>query len=188
MTPLSADRYHIRFTANGSLCEKLKLAQDLLRHAVPDGDPGEIFERGLVALLADLNRKKFAAAERPRVGRGPAARSRTIPAAVKRSVANRDGGCCAFVSRDGTRCGTRAFLEFHHVVPYARGGPASVDNIQLRCRAHNGYEADLDFGRARRAAVRETRAGMSVTLSTRPGTSWPGGGGPASMGEEATES
>jgi HNH endonuclease len=39
-----------------------------------------------------------------------------------------------------------SFLEFHHVEPYARGGPATVENIQLRCRAHNAYEASMFFG------------------------------------------
>jgi hypothetical protein len=37
-------------------------------------------------------------------------------------------------------------LEFHHVVPFAAGGSADASNIQLRCRAHNLYEADLFFG------------------------------------------
>jgi hypothetical protein len=40
-------------------------------------------------------------------------------------------------------------------VPYARGGPADVDNIQLRCAAHNAYEAELDFGPRQPALVRE---------------------------------
>jgi hypothetical protein len=176
MTPLSADRYQIRFTGSGTLCEKLKRAQDLLRHAVPDGDPGEIFERALTALLADLHRGKFAATERPRGARGHATASgeaapgsRAIPAAVRRSVTARDEGRCAFVSGQGNRCGTRAFLEFHHVVPYARGGPATLENIQLRCRAHNAYEATLDFGTGKSLGRGAT---MSARLSTRPGTSW----------------
>lgn len=33
-----------------------------------------------------------------------------------------------------------------------------MDNIQLRCRAHNGYEAELDFGPRNIPAVREERA------------------------------
>jgi hypothetical protein len=31
-------------------------------------------------------------------------------------------------------------------VPYARGGPSNTANIQLRCRAHNAYEAVRAFG------------------------------------------
>jgi hypothetical protein len=143
--PLASDRYQIRFTASASTCEKLRRAQDLLRHAVPDGDPAEIFDRALTALLGELARRKFAATERPRASRQPSAGSRAIPAAVKRSVAARDQGRCAFVAADGRRCGARGFVEFHHVMPYARGGPATEANIQLRCRGHNDYEAELDF-------------------------------------------
>jgi hypothetical protein len=60
-------------------------------------------------------------------------------------VWQRDEGRCAFVGRTG-RCRETAFLEFHHVAPYAAGGAATADNIQLRCRAHNQYEARLIFG------------------------------------------
>jgi hypothetical protein len=34
----------------------------------------------------------------------------------------------------------------HHVVPVAAGGAADATNIELRCRAHNLYEAELFFG------------------------------------------
>ena len=49
------------------------------------------------------------------------------------------------------RCNERRFVEFHHVDPYALGGEASVDNIQLRCRRHNDYEGRLHFGNRRPA-------------------------------------
>ena len=52
---------------------------------------------------------------------------------------------CAFVGTAG-RCNERGFLELHHVVPFADGGNATAENIQLRCRAHNAYEAELHFG------------------------------------------
>jgi len=148
VSPLAPDRYQIRFTASAATCEKLRLAQDLLRHAIPGGDPAEIFDRALTALLADLTRKKFAATKRPRGSRSQRAASRNIPAAVKRVVVARDRGRCAFVARSGRHCGERAFLEFHHVVPYAMGGSPAASNIQLRCRAHNGYEAEIWFGRS----------------------------------------
>jgi hypothetical protein len=32
------------------------------------------------------------------------------------------------------------------VVPFASGGATTVANVQLRCRAHNGYEGALQFG------------------------------------------
>jgi hypothetical protein len=59
----------------------------------------------------------------------------------------RDLGRCAFVAPDGRRCGERAFVQFHHVKPYAVGGEATVDGIELRCGRHNRYEARLFFAR-----------------------------------------
>ena len=71
-----------------------------------------------------------------------------IPASIRREVWARDGGTCAFVSHDGRRCGSTYRLDFHHLRPFARGGPSTVENLSLRCRAHNLYEADLEFGEA----------------------------------------
>ena len=74
------------------------------------------------------------------------ARSRHIPAAVRAAVWRRDGARCAFVGGSGNRCMERSFLEFHHVQPFAMDGPTTVGNIALRCRRHNEYERELDFG------------------------------------------
>ncbi len=166
VSPLAPERYKIQFTASAALQAKLREAQALLRHQIPDGDLEKVFDRALEALLAHLRKQRLAATERPRQNRsrgsdatsgatrssGPG--SRDIPAEVKRAVWERDGGRCAFVSANGRRCAEEGFLEFHHVVPYASGGQSSADNIELRCHAHNGYEAERHFGR-RATAVRE---------------------------------
>jgi hypothetical protein len=89
----------------------------------------------------------------------PKVRSRHIPAEVKRRVWARDRGQCAFVSASGQRCPERGFLEYHHLVPYASGGDASVDNISLRCRHHNAHEAEQAFGPWPPSALREARPG-----------------------------
>ncbi|MFI5008177.1 MAG: HNH endonuclease, partial [Solirubrobacterales bacterium] len=83
--------------------------------------------------------------------------SRTVPRAVKREVWRRDAGQCAFVSPTGRRCAESTFLEFHHVQPYAKQGPATVANISLRCWRHNQYEAELIFGPHGPSMVREAR-------------------------------
>src|SRR5205814_4164732 len=84
--PLSPDRYRIQFTGSERLCDKLRLAQDLLRHAVPSGDPAEVIERGLDVLIQAAVRQKYAATERPRPSRGHAEVSRHVPAEVKRTI------------------------------------------------------------------------------------------------------
>ena len=145
-TPLSADAYKLQATISRQTHDKLRRAQDLLRHTLPTGDVAAILDRALTLLLADLERRRCAAAARPRRGEtGAASDTRHIPAAVRRAVWQRDQGRCAFVGTRG-RCRETGFLEFHHVAPYAAGGAATVENIQLRCRAHNLYEAALFFG------------------------------------------
>jgi hypothetical protein len=159
VAPLAPDRYEIRFTASAETCEKLRLAQDMLRHAVPTGDTAQIIDRALTVLLEDLARKKFAATQRPRATRGPAPGSRYVAAKVRRAVWIRDGGRCAFISKGGRRCNERSFAEFHHLEPYGVGGKATVETMELRCRAHNNYEAELFYGRRQ-----PTRSGTSSPL------------------------
>jgi hypothetical protein len=139
-SPLSPDRYKLQLTIGGDTLERLELAKDMLRHAMPSGDAAEIFDRALRLLLTELAKGKFAATDRPRPSLGVGPASHDVPAEVKRVVFVRDFGRCAFVSKEGHRCNARGLLEFHHVRPFSEGGRPTVDNIELRCRAHNGYE------------------------------------------------
>jgi hypothetical protein len=142
----------------------------LTYHTIPNGDPAAIFDRALTVLLADLERAKLAVTDRPRAPRAMARGSRHIPAAVKRAVWQRDDGRCAFVGTNG-RCTERGFLEFHHVVPYAAGGKAVIENVELRCAPHNAYEAEQYFGPRQPSLVREVRPVYQAS-PTRSGPSW----------------
>jgi 5-methylcytosine-specific restriction endonuclease McrA len=124
----------------------IRYAQALLGHAVPSGDLPEVIHRAFAALVAQLERRKFAKTERPRANRYTED-ARHIPAGVKRAVWERDGGRCTFVGENGHRCESRARLEFDHVEPVANGGHATVKGLRLRCRAHNQLEAERHFGR-----------------------------------------
>ncbi len=146
VTPLAPQRYKLQATLARETHDKLRRAQALARHMDPSGDVGSILDRALTLLIDDLERRRFARVASPRPSRSespPAGRH--ISAAVRRAVWQRDQGRCAFVGLTG-RCRETAFLEFHHVAPYAAGGTATTDNIQLQCRAHNQYEARLYFG------------------------------------------
>ena len=145
VAPLAPHRYKLQLTIGQETHDKLRRVQDLLRHSIPTGDPAAILDRALTLLLAELERTKCAATERPRRVPDVRKRSRHVPATVKRAVWSRDKGQCAFVGTNG-RCPERGFLEFHHVQPHAAGGDTTVANIELRCRAHNNYEKDLFFG------------------------------------------
>jgi hypothetical protein len=183
VVPSAPEEYRVTFTASAETCRKLREAQNLLRHQIPDGDPARIFDQALSALLADLARKKLGATPRPAPGRGTAPGSRHVPAEVRRVVWSRDGGRCAFVSKGGHRCGERGFLEFHHRQPYALGGGATLGNISLRCRAHNDYEAQLDFAPREAVAARSRTSRRDrpygVTRETTAAVfASPGGGTP----------
>ncbi len=148
VTPLAPQRFALQVTIGQSTHDKLRYAQGLLGHRVPSGDVGEVLDLALDALIERLEKRKFAATNKPRrTQRRATSGNRHIPAGVKRAVWERDGGRCTFVSEAGQRCPARTRLEYDHVAPVARAGRATVENIRLRCRAHNQYGAECTFGR-----------------------------------------
>jgi hypothetical protein len=167
IAPLSPERYRVQFTVSAETHDKLRRVQNLLCREIPSGDPAAIFERALDLLLQDVEKKKLAAVAKPRPPRGSREGLRDIPAHVTRAVGKRDGGQCAFVGRSG-RCTERRFLEWHHVQPYGHQGPATVENISLRCRAHNVYESELVFGRFEPSVVRERAENYAVSREIAP--------------------
>ncbi len=167
--PLGGSRYKIQFTAGPETYAKLREAQALLRHQIPGGDLDQIFDRALDALLREVRRTKFAETDCPREARtSESVASRHIPAAIRRTVASRDGERCTFVAPDGRRCDAQDALEFHHRVPYAWSRRHRESEITLRCRAHNGHAARQDFGAGHMARFRREQT-FTVTRSGRPG-------------------
>ena len=141
VAPLSEAHYKLQVTISAAARERLGQIQDLMRHKLPNGDPAAIVEHALEVLHAELLKKKAAEVARPRGARESVqARGRHIPASVRRAVWRRDQGRCAFVGETGRKCGATGPLEFHHVDAYAHGGQATAANIEMRCRAHNGFE------------------------------------------------
>ena len=192
VSPLSATRYKVTFTASASLHDKLREAQDLLGRRVAPDDLETVIDLALEALVRDLRRKRFAQTDRPREPAPPARpplppgpsgqpaeptpaaagdqASRHIPSAVKRAVAARDGCQCTFVDpATGRRCSARSALEYHHRQPYGRGGASNLANIALSCKSHNLHAALSDYGAswmARYIPVADPRAAPA-----RPGPS-----------------
>jgi uncharacterized protein DUF222/HNH endonuclease len=72
-----------------------------------------------------------------------AARTRTIPPALRRALHHRDRGC-RFPG-----CGVR-FGQGHHIRHWAQGGPTTLSNLALLCRRHHraiheeGYRVDRE--------------------------------------------
>jgi hypothetical protein len=67
---LAPERYEVQFTVGRKTHDKLRRAQDLLRYAIPNGDPAEIFDRALTVLLEQLERSKLAIARATGCGPG----------------------------------------------------------------------------------------------------------------------
>jgi 5-methylcytosine-specific restriction endonuclease McrA len=145
--PLSSRSFALQVTLDRSAHDKLCHLQALLSHQIPSGEIGRVLERAFDLAIAELEKRKLAATAKPRRRAGrPSVNPRHLPAPVRRAVWERDGGQCTFVSESGRRCEARKRLEFDHMREVARGGESTVDNLRLRCRAHNQFEAERTFG------------------------------------------
>jgi 5-methylcytosine-specific restriction endonuclease McrA len=150
MEVLSPARFKVQFTASAELCRKIERLKALMRSSIPDGDLAVLIEDAVTEKLARLEARRFAQTGTPRKSLGSkrtAARSRYIPAAVRRAVYARDGGRCRYADEQGTRCTARDRLEFHHRHPFGHGGEHDPGNLALMCRTHNGYLAEIDYGK-----------------------------------------
>ena len=109
-------------------------------------DTAKVLERALDDLVARLEKARFgvgAKARKKRTQKGK--RTRHIPMDVRRAVVERDGLRCTFSDDRGHRCDATSMLELHHVDAFGKGGEHSVENVTLRCRAHNAMAAREDF-------------------------------------------
>jgi len=161
VAPLSAERFGVQFTMGSRVHDKLRHLEALLGHTLRNFE--ETFELGLDVRIRAIEKRRYAATDRPRRGvRHSSNRARYVQAEVKRAVRERDGGRCTFVSTDGRRCEARSRLEFDHAREVARGGLATAENLRLRCRAHNQYAAEQTYGfefmRGKRDATRVRRS------------------------------
>jgi len=146
--PHATDRYTAQLAWNQATEDELRECESLLGHRIPAGRRGEVIAYAIHQLVIALRKRKFGATNRPATRPRPSTRPRHIPAHVRRAVHERDGNRCTFVSESGQRCESTCRLEYDHVVPIARGGRSTVDNLRLRCQAHNQFEAERTFGAA----------------------------------------
>ncbi len=170
LAPVAPQRFALQVTLAQATHDKLRRAQDLLGHKVLAGDLARVLDLAFDALLRQLERDKFAATEKPRTTKArDTAGKRHVPAKVQRAVWERDGCQCTFVSESGHRCDERRDLELDHVVPFARGGEATVAGLRLRCRPHNQLEAERMFGAGFMARKRGKSRDHSTAIDSRTG-------------------
>jgi hypothetical protein len=175
-SPLATPRstfHRLAFTASEAFVADLARVKDALATQFPEGDLASIFHAGLKLLLEKQAKREGQVAKprEPKPSRPPAASSAgpqsqiagtnedaaarrsssaaprsAIPARVKRAVWARDGHCCQWRLASGERCGAARFLQLDHIVPVARGGRSTLENLRVVCARHNLQAAREVFG------------------------------------------
>lgn len=156
-----------QFTSDQSLEDKLIRLRELLSnklpscptqnellHAICDIALGNL-ERSIKDAIKKRGQKKIAtktaAAHESResgmdTNVNSLTRNRYISSEIKREVRQRDGDRCTYVLSNGNVCGDKMNLQFDHIVPYAKGGGTSAENLRQVCRNHNQWLAIQAYG------------------------------------------
>src|SRR5438105_10210801 len=124
-----------------SCTSMLRCSRSQMHRASPLSSTAGAFPRKLLAASAcDASRVVMRHGRDGRVVE-VAARTRTIPPAIRRALDHRDRGC-RFPG-----CGVR-FGQGHHIRHWAHGGPTTLSNLALLCRRHHravheeGYQVE----------------------------------------------
>ncbi|MDH4037429.1 MAG: HNH endonuclease [Candidatus Krumholzibacteria bacterium] len=163
---LTEKRMLMRFSGSEAFMAKLAKVRSLAWHRLsPDASLEEVFELALDAFIeandpvrrrerrvqarASASHEKRAGTQQLDVHtRRSGDNARRLPVAVRDEVFVRDKNRCTFVGANGRRCGSTRALQVDHIVPVARGGPGTADNLRLLCAYHNRLEAERLLGAA----------------------------------------
>ncbi len=137
--PLTASQVRLHLTVPPEFLAKLEAARLALSHSMPGASAVDVLSAGL-DLLLERDAKRKGLVERPRPAppeelAEPGAAY--VPAAVKREVWTRDGGCCQWPISSGGVCGSRVRVQLDHQVPRAAGGRPVAANLRILCARHN---------------------------------------------------
>jgi hypothetical protein len=151
--PKTAEQSRVHVTVPRTLLRKLEAARDALSHSKPGASEAEVLEAGLDLLLERHARRKGLVKKPRSAPPAPppqmdddAPSDRYIPAHVRRVVWKREQGRCQFPLEGGGVCGSTCQVELDHIIPVAKGGPSTADNIRCACKPHNLLAARREFG------------------------------------------
>lgn len=148
MRAVSEGQWSLRATIDRACKEDLETLSMLLSHKVPNGDLVAVLHEAIRCGIEKHGKRKGAVEPARKVAQKAAPMApAAIPAQLRRQVWERDGGRCAWTGCDGKRCNSRWQVEVDHVQAAGRGGPATIDNLRLACRAHNFLHAEMVYGR-----------------------------------------
>jgi hypothetical protein len=85
LEPLSANRYGVRFTADGEFRELLERVRALAGHRLPGGDLATLMKRGLEAYERELLKERFSVGRKPRTKKPRNERKRAFNVNVESS-------------------------------------------------------------------------------------------------------
>jgi hypothetical protein len=127
--PLTAKETRIHITVSPGFVALLAKARAGQSHVDPKATDEQVLTAALDLLLAAQEKRKA-----------------SVPAKVKREVRKRDEGKCQWPLALGGICGSVVRTEVDHVVPRGQGGPSTVENCRILCKAHNQQAARSSYG------------------------------------------
>ena len=127
--PLDASLSRIHFTVSRAFLALLRRAKAGQGHVQPGATDEQVLTAALELLVVQQEKRRA-----------------SVPPKVKREVVKRDGGRCTWPLAHGGTCGSEVRTEIDHVVPRGRGGPSTVENCRVLCRAHNLEAARQVYG------------------------------------------
>ncbi len=119
--PLNAEQVKVQFTMSRGVLAKMQQAQALLGHQVPRHDIAALFEKLLDMALRTLEKKKFAATNRPRAPREASSTSASTPSEAPAACQD-SAGAGANTPRRPTHVSGRATASCTRAAPASLAG------------------------------------------------------------------
>lgn len=157
---VSATHTELKILVEESFLSELDELRGLLAAKIPSASVKEILAYALKCTLKEIKPKAPKSKEKEKtagctvktpLNLQPKPKSnRYVAVEVRRAVWQRDKGQCGFMNPMTKKlCASKHGLELDHIHPHALGGDPTVENLRLRCRAHNQLGAVQSFGRSK---------------------------------------